>query len=34
VQNGPHLSSTLSLKFSVKGSTLGLCNLQSIGFLP
>jgi hypothetical protein len=34
MQNGPHLSSILSLKFSVEGSTLGLCNFQSIGCFP
>jgi hypothetical protein len=34
LQNGPQLSSILSLKFSVEGSTLELCIFQILGFLP
>jgi hypothetical protein len=34
LQNGPHWSSILSLKFSVEGSTLELCIFQILGFFP
>jgi hypothetical protein len=34
LQNRPQVSSILSLKFSVKGSTLELCIFQILGFLP
>jgi hypothetical protein len=34
LQNRPQLSSILSLKNSVMGSTFELCNFQIIEFLP